>query len=232
MKEQPIKIEHEPEFSLEHWIKTEFEKDYNDQVKILNSLNLLEILPNVGEMGIVGIDGKEYPIPTKEAIIAEIMKDREKYETKIKQGFAQIQLTPFASPLEKLTMILEKSILKHKQENKLFATKENPSDPDEELPLNEKEPLFVWENWIDPNAAQGMRGADVTGKCVYYPDKFDKEKHGGKKKQEILDEQAKDKDPFAGWNVILIEKNPNIPREGKGKTVGGRKQIEANQTPE
>ncbi|MFH0779908.1 MAG: hypothetical protein V1928_03570, partial [Parcubacteria group bacterium] len=46
------------------------------------------------------------------------------------------------------------------------------------------------------------------------------------------DEQAKDKDPFAGWNVILIEKNPNIPREGKGKTVGGRKQIEANQTPE
>ncbi|MFH0779877.1 MAG: hypothetical protein V1928_03390, partial [Parcubacteria group bacterium] len=103
----------ETPFSLENWIQNEFTKDYNDQVKILDKLGVLELLPGKEAMGIVGIDGKDYPIPTKEQIIAEIMKDKEKYEMKMKQGFLQIQLTPFASPLEKLTMTLEKSILKH-----------------------------------------------------------------------------------------------------------------------
>lgn len=223
-------IKPEKKFSLENWIETEFKKDYDDQVRILNKLGLLELLPGKEEMGILGIDGKEYPLPTKEAIIAEIMKDKEKYETKMKQGFIQIQLTPFASPLEKLIETMKQQILRHEKAGKLFATKENLSDPDKKIPLNKDNPFDVSDNWIEPNAPQGKRGADVTGKCVYYPTLLKKEGHGGKTKDEMLKQQISNDDVFAGWSVILLEKNPNLPREGRGKTVEGREQIESNKT--
>ncbi|MFH1661528.1 MAG: hypothetical protein ABIA02_00290, partial [Candidatus Falkowbacteria bacterium] len=33
-----------------------------------------------------------------------------------------------------------------------------------------------------------------------------------------------------GWNIMFTENLPNIPREEKGKEVGGRKQLEAGQS--
>ena len=36
--------------------------------------------------------------------------------------------------------------------------------------------------------------------------------------------------PFPGWNVILLEDNPFLAKENKGKIIGGRKQIENNKT--
>ena len=98
--------EHQDFISLEHWLATEFNRTYDKQVEILSKLRdrddqkLLEILPESGEIGIRGIDGKAYPLPTKEQIEQIIKEDREIYETKIKQGFTKIQLTPFAIPLE------------------------------------------------------------------------------------------------------------------------------------
>lgn len=217
--------------SLDRWLSTEFKEEYESQAKILDKLGLLELLPECGEMGIRGIDGKEYPIPSKEQIIQEIRTNREKYETKIKQGFIKIQLTPFGVPLEKLTTILEQRILAHHKEGKLLATKENPNDPDVKLELDTNQPLFKWDDWIDPNAPEGQRGADVTGKCVYHPQSFDQNNHQGFTKEQLLEKQTKKHSSFAGWNVLLIETSPNIPREGKGKTIGGRKQLETNKTP-
>jgi len=37
--------------------------------------------------------------------------------------------------------------------------------------------------------------------------------------------------PFPGWNVILLEDNPFLAKENKGKTIGGRPQLENNKTP-
>jgi len=227
-------IDQEPskELSFERWLETEFKEQYDSQVRTLDRLGLLELLPEAGEKGLRGIDGKEYPLPSKEVIITELKKNQEKIKPKFKQDFTQIQLTPFGVPLERLTTLLQERILAHHKAGQLFAAKDNPADPDVPLELDTNQPLFTWDGHLDQNAPQGQRGADVTGKCVYHPTSFDQKNHGGQTKQEILDDQTKNKSPFPGWEVKLLEKNLNIPREGKGKTVGGRKQLETNKTPE
>jgi hypothetical protein len=214
---------------LERWFETEFKEAYETQAEIFQKVGLLEILPESDKMGIRGIDGKEYPIPSEDQIKEVILKNRETYEPKMNQGFTQIQLTPFGVPLEKLTTILEQSILTHHKTGKLLATKNAPDEPDEPLDLDTANPLYKWDGWIDPDAPEGNRGADVTGKCVYHPNTLETTNHGGHTKSEILATQAGQ--PWAGWEVKLLESNVNIPSEGQGKTIGGRKQLSANQTP-
>lgn len=227
-------FEHLPPF--DRWLEVEFKEAYKNQVEIFARVGLLELLPECGEMGIRGIDGKEYPIPSKEKVKAEMMKNKEMYEKKMAQGFTQIQFTPFGVPLEKLTTILEQRILAHHKDGKLFATKEKPTDPDEPLELDTTQPLFKWDGWIDPNAPEGQRGADASGKCLYHVKTFDEKdkgsNYGGYTKAQILDIQSNplSNSPFPGWEVKLMEPSANIPREGKGKTVKGRKQLETNKT--
>ncbi len=218
--------------SFEYWLDNEVKRQYIEQVTALNEIGLLDILPEAEAKGVVGIDGKEYPVPSWAEIKAELEKDKEKYDTKRKQGFTELQLTSFAVPLERLTHTLEKQILEHHKQGKLLATKDKDTDPDEPLELDTNQPLYTWDGWLDPNAPQGERGADVTGKCVYYPESFDKKNHNGQTKQQILDKQNKNNSPFPGWNVILLEASPNIPREGKGKTLNNRKQLEAGKEPQ
>jgi len=206
--------------SLDYWLATKFREDYNRQYQILNRLGLLDILPESGEMGIIGIDNKEYPIPDKETIEQEIRRNREVYETKLSQGFTKIQLTPFAIPLDILIATLEQRLKEHHKQGKLFTTKEKSEDPDEQLDLNINQPVYVLDEW---------RGSDKNGQCKYYPTSFDKNNCGGHTKAEIL--KAQEGSPLAGWSVLLIEPNMNISRQGQGKTIGNRKQIEANQTP-
>lgn len=208
---------------LDRWLKESFEKEYDRQTQTLNRLGLLDILPESGEMGLVGLDGREYPLPKKEAIELEIRKNKEVYEKKIEQGFGELLITPFGMPLNRLIDALQQRILSHYKEGKLLAAKAKPSDPDEPLNLNQNQPLWVWDEW---------RGSDENGQCVYYPKSFGKNNHQGKTKQEILDTQREKSSPLAGWNISLIESNPVIPRQGKGKTIGGRKQLEANKSPE
>jgi len=70
--------------SLDYWLATEFRAEYDRQYRILNRLGLLDILPKSGEAGIIGIDSKEYPIPTKETIEQEIKRNREAVKAKLK----------------------------------------------------------------------------------------------------------------------------------------------------
>ncbi len=254
---QPIP-EFERKISLEQWLATDFKRQYETRIDTLNKLGLLEILPKQGEMGIVGIDGQEYPLPKTDADREKLKQEMEKtgmteadisgelknivtiediirenkevYETKLKQGFARLQLTPFAMPLEKLAKILERTILKHHKEGNLFAAKDKPTDPDEPLTLNTDQPLYKWEGWINPNAPEGQIGADVTGQCVYHPKQLTMENHGGKTKQDILNGQRAKQSSTAGWKVLLLETNINIPREGKGQIKHNRKQLETNQS--
>jgi len=205
---------------IDYWLAKEFRAEYDRQYMTLNKLGLLDILPKSNEMGIIGIDNKEYPIPNKETIEQEIKRDREKYELKIAQGFTEFQLNPFAIPLDNLIAILEQQLKKHHKQGKLLATKENPNDPDVLLDLDVNQPVYVWDEW---------KGSDKNGTCKYYPTSFVEGNYNGHTKAEVL--KAQDGLPLAGWNVLLVEPNMNIPRQGKGKIIGGRKQIEANQTP-
>ena len=192
--------------------KLKLKEQYAGQKDILRNIGVLERLSS-GE-GIKGIDNKEYLIPTYEEILQRIEAKEEILKTKTEQGFTKLLIVPFGMKLDELIEKYSKVILKHHKAGKLLATKENPKDPDEPLELDENQPVWKWE---------GYDNADIEGKLVYFPREFS-QNHQGKTKKEILKEQG-------GWNIILIEDLPNIPREGKGKEIKARKQFEANKTP-
>lgn len=191
-------------------------------MNILEKVGILETLSS-GQIGIKGIDNKEYPIPSYTQIRERIKESQEHHEfleTKADQGFTKLLLVPFGMSLDALIEKYKEVIIKHHQEGKLLATKENQHDPDEQLELNANEPIWVWDQYSQ---------ADKEGKLVYYPTQFTENNHQGKTKQELLNEEK------TGFHILLAEDFPNIPKEGKGKEIGTkhkRKQIEANKTPE
>lgn len=192
-------------------------EQWASQVKLLSKLGILEIFPDSKELGIRGIDGKEYPVLRPEDILQRLEAKKEMVLEKMEQGFTKIVIEPFAYSFDTLSEKYKKAILDHHKNGKLLATKEKPTDPDEPLALDENEPLWRWED--------GYSHCDTEDKLVYFPKEFSKN-HGGKTKRELLAS-----DTSNGWNVWILEDLPNIPKEGKGQEVGKRKQLEANKTP-
>jgi hypothetical protein len=116
-------------------------------------------------------------------------------------------------PLDLLHEKLGKTILKHYQEGKLFATKKYPSESEEKLGLDESEPICVWDEYKD---------ADKNGTLVYEPEEFT-ENHNSKTKQEIIAQGGT-------WQISFFENLPNLPKENEGKPIKGRKQVEAGKS--
>jgi len=192
-------------------------EQWNSQVKLLSKLGILETFPESKELGIRGINGKEYPVPRPEEITARLEKNKEMILLKMEQGFTKIVMEPFAYSFDKLSDKYKKTILEHHKNGKLLATKESPTDPDETLELDENEPLWRWED--------GYNHCDTEDKMVYFPKEFGND-HGGKTKKELLSSEI-----LTGWSIWLVEDMPNIPREGKGQEVEKRHQLETNKTP-
>jgi len=200
-------------FDKKELSREEFERQYNSQKETMKRVGILKELSN-GEWGIIGIDNEEYVFPSLREITERMRKNKEALKTKTEQGFNRLLITPLGMRLDDLIEIYKQVILKHHREGKLLATKENPSDPDKPLELNEEEPVQVWDRY---------QNADISGELVYFPQEFS-QNHQGKTKKEILKDQG-------GFTVMLTEDLPNIPRQGKGKEIGGRKQPEADQSP-
>ncbi len=192
-------------------------EQWGSQIKILTKLGILEIFPDSKSYGIRGIDGKEYPVPKPEEILAILEANKAMILKKMEQGFTKLVLEPFAYSADALSDKYRKAILQHHKDGKLLATKDKPTDPDEPLALDENQPLWRWE--------EGYSHADTEDKLVYFPREFSKN-HGGKTKKELLAT-----DGANAWRIWLLEDMPNIPREGKGKEKGGRRQVETNKTP-
>jgi hypothetical protein len=189
----------------------ELEKQYEDQVETLKKNGLIEELPS-GELGFFDINNEPRRIPTYEEILQKVEAKKELLEKKKEQGFSQLLLVPFGMKLSDMADKAKELILKKYKEGNLKGT--NGDD----LELNEETPVWMEEKYQGGNA-------DISGDLVYFPEKYDKEDHGGKTKKEILEEND-------GWDVMFIEDLPDLPAEGKGKEIRGRKQLEANKTPE
>src|SRR3989344_389173 len=192
-------------------------EQWNSQIKTLSKLGILETFPDSKKLGIRGIDGKEYPVPKPEDIQARLEAKKEMVLEKMEQGFTKIIIEPFGYSFDALSEKYKKAIVQHHKDGKLLATKENPTDPDEKLELDTNQPLWRWED--------GYSHCDTEDKIVYFPKEFSKN-HGGKTKKELLASDSSN-----AWRIWLVENTPNIPREGKGKEVGKRHQLEANKQP-
>lgn len=194
-------------------------EQYQSQRDILERVGVLERLSS-GELGIKGIDNQEYPLPSYQEISQSVREAKEILKTKAKQGFTKLMLVPFGAKLDDLIAKYKAALLKHFTENKLFYTKKDQADPSEALiPITEDQfkkdkPVWVWEQYQE---------ADINNKLVYFPKEYS-ENHQGKTKSEVLTQTNQ------GWQILLLEDMPNIPKEGEAKEPGGRKQIDNHGT--
>jgi hypothetical protein len=188
--------------------KLNLKEQYEKQKEILENTGILKTLKS-GEKGIVGIGKKEYPFPGYEEIKKRVNANKEMLETKSAQGFTKLLITPFALPLSALRKKLGEAIFKHHRAGKLFATKKDQNDANEKLvslDLDENQPIRTWD---------GYKNEPI----VYEPERFNKTNHNGKTKEEVIKTGA--------WQISFMEDLPNLPAEGKGKSINGRKQLEA-----
>lgn len=84
--------------------KLELRKQYEEQVKIMEHYNILVELKD-GQKGIIGINGKEYPIPSLGEISKRMLdtkENRELLKKKVEQGFTQLLVVPFGMSLDEL----------------------------------------------------------------------------------------------------------------------------------
>ncbi len=183
-------------------------EQYDFQVALLASLDLLE--DRKGHLGITGIDGRFHPLPVMPQIEAALTTKR--LHRKLRQGFNQLLLVPFALPLKRLLGAWGENLLRNEHLLQPYGG------------LNREEPVCVPEGDFGLHHGQGP---DEDGCLVYFPERFEQD-HGGRTKADLLAAA-----PATGWDVLLVEGGlPNILRPGEGQTVGGRAQIEAGRSPQ
>ncbi|NCB21162.1 MAG: hypothetical protein EOM88_04610 [Clostridia bacterium] len=191
-----------------------FSEQYDRQLDLLKQTKLIEQLPS-GEYGIIGIDQKEYIIPTLDEILQRMNNNIEKFETKIEQGFTKLLIVPFAKKLhdpedsKSLTEIYKQTIIDKYNNDQLMATS------GDKLDLDTNKPLWVWKDGY----------SQPEENIIYFPKQYDKDNHGGKTKSQLL------RDDNLGFQVLLIEDLPDLPAPGSGQTISDRTQLEAGLTP-
>jgi len=210
-------------------------EQYDAQVDALRKAGLLiemerlpgQALPPEKYLGIMGVDGKPYRLPSYEDILDKMNADPEKQELlakKAEQGFTRLQITPFALPLTQMIEAYKQAILRAHKEGRLHDTRGEAGKGFDDL--NQDTPVGAWDVYTKDG------GADKSGALVYRPKSFDRDpaRHQGRTKAEIL--TAKPTDPaalsFPGFSVLLLEENLTIPRTEEKDVRGNRPRIVTN----
>jgi len=195
------------------------ERKYARCVTALNRTGILTFLPKSESMGVIGIDGKEYPIPTQEQVVELFDHNRELIGRKVPQGFDRLELTPMAIPASLLIDRLRTAVLSHAKEGKIYQTRRSPSDPLTPVRVNTEKTVWIWDT---------LRQALDTDELVYFPQEYSSD-HRGQTKLEVVNNGRICAVP--GWSVGLVESLPIMPQQGRGKTLGGRRQLESGSSP-
>jgi hypothetical protein len=201
-------------YTCEKLTDEEISTQYAQLVDVFKKTHILMSLES-GEMGIIGIDGNEYPLPPIETILALFREKSEVLGPKMEQGFRKILVVPFGMRIADLADKYEQSLLAHFKDARLFATKDDENESDVKLELTTNHPVDI------PIV---FKGSDGTGDLIYYPSDF-LDLPRTPTKFNLLNEQK------VGWHVLLVENLPNLPAKNLGHTVGGRLQLEAGNTP-
>jgi len=196
------------------------DREYARTIAALKHAGILTSLPRSRRLGVIGVDGKEYPVPTRERIQELFAHNKALADRKRQQGFTHLQLTPIAMPTSQLLDRVISAVLKHAAAGEIIQTKQNPADADIPIRVNTGKPLWIWEK---------VRQALDTPGLVYFPQTYTDRNHQGFTKEEVM--QNRRLCAVAGWSVGLIEPVPVMPQPGQGEIIGGRRQMEAGSSP-
>lgn len=183
-------------------------------------------------------EGNEYPVPTFEQYTQVLVEQREIVERKAEQGFIP-RLVPFAIPLRRRRAAYGRALAARHAAGTLLGSDGNPID------LDTATPVGWWTGYEDADTKQPDAEGKIEGEYLVYEDQaavdtdgtplsfaFTKTNHHGKRKAELLAQSRSGKTP--GWQIILMEDLPNIPRASrpdKDVTVGDRVQLKAGKSP-
>jgi hypothetical protein len=168
------------EYAEEHY---HLKEQYASQVSLLERVGILK------DGHIEAIDGMRYPVPTLEQIALRLYERRSELFPKHDQGFTKLLLVPFGMSLDTLIDTLKHFLLAYKQQH-----------PDFELDTDE--PLCARSNYTRADTSTKPDGSPAL---VYHPTSFDKTKHQGKTKAQILSAQSQNPSSFPGWTVHLLQ---------------------------
>ena len=195
------------------------EREYARCVTALNRTGILTILPKSESIGVIGIDGKEYPIPAQEQVVELFDHNRELVGRKAPQGFDRLELTPMTMPTPLLIDRMNEAILRHAAEGRIFQTRRSPSDSLIPVRVNNEKQVWTWDT---------LSQALDTDELVFFPQECSSN-HRGQTKLEVVNNGCICAVP--GWSVGLVESLPIMPLQGRGKTIGGRRQLEIGSSP-
>jgi hypothetical protein len=195
------------------------DKEYSRCRTALTRARILTPLPIFGSVGVIGVDGNEYPFPTHEQVVDIFDCNRELVRRKVPQGFDRLELTPLAMPIPVLVERMRAALLKHSAEGEIYQTRTSHSDPLIPVRINTEKHVWIWDT---------LRGVLDTNELVYFPREYSSDHHGLTKIEAINDAAIC---AVQGWSVGLVESLAIVPQQGRGKTLGGRKQIEVGSSP-
>lgn len=196
------------------------ETEYASAITALKQTEIITLLPQSEVLGVIGIDGEEYPAPSFAQLLEIIERNKDLVDAKWRQGFTRLQMTPIAMPAPRLIDCAIAAILKHAAAGTILQTKPNPTDADIPVRVNTAKPFWIWER---------LRQALDTPKVVYFPQVYSPQDHLGLTKEEVARDARFCAVP--GWSVGLIEPIPIMPGQGQGRVIGGRKELEEYSTP-
>ena len=195
------------------------EREYARCVAALKRTGILTVLPKSESVGVIGVDGEEYPMPTQEQVVELFAYNRELVGRKVPEGFDCLELTPMAMATPALFDRLKAAIVKHGAEDKIIRTRRSASDPPMPVRVNAEKQVWIWDT---------LRQALDTDERVYFPEEYSSN-HRGQTKLEVVNNGRFC--AVAGWSVGLVESYPILPQQGQGKTLGGRRQLEIGASP-
>jgi hypothetical protein len=195
------------------------EKEYTRCVDALTLSGILTHLPKSESMGVIGIDGKEYPVPTLEQVEELFTHNREIVSRKVPQGFDRLELIPLAMPAPLLIDLLKTALLQHAAEGAVYQNRHSPTDPFVPVRINAEKQVWVWET---------LRLALDTDELVYFLQEYSSNQQGLTKLEVIQNGRFC---AVPGWSVGLVESLAFIPGPGEGLIAGGRKQLEIGLSP-
>lgn len=190
----------------------QIKKQLEWQKTVLTRAGVLTMLSD-GRMGMIGINGKEYPFPAYQVLQEHIRRKKKLLQEKWKQGFTRLLVVPFAMSLDVLIEKYGQALVRHLNEGKLYATRFRSTDPAEPMKLDVARPVWVWGDYKE---------ADKNGKLIYLHREFGIEHRGVNKETHLSLFSGSD---HAGWQLLFMEDLPNIPGKYTVKTKGGRTQL-------